>query len=136
MRWFRRGFGLLVAAIVLAGATAAQAQIEIYDNIGYSGRRLRLNGAVPNLIAYGFNDRVSSLRVWSGTWQICEHTNFQGRCTTVTGGIPNLVAYGWNDRISSIRPVGRGFGGFGDGNPLDRFFGGRGNDPYRGNDYK
>ncbi len=110
--------GGFAAAAVLAdigAARSAAAQIEIYEHSQFRGRHTTVGGVVNNLTDYGFNDVVSSIRVYGGTWEICEHAFFRGRCVVVTRDVYDMVALGMNDQISSIRPVRNGWGGWGRG---------------------
>ncbi len=52
-----------------------------------------------------FNNRASSIRIRSGTWEICDDGSFYGYCTTISGDIYDLRDYGLNNRISSVRRV-------------------------------
>jgi hypothetical protein len=73
----------------------------LYDDFNFSGRTLQLTGPAPDLRAYNFAGRTSSLRV-QGNWYVCSGVNYTGECTKVAGA---FNANGkWNDRISSARP--------------------------------
>jgi hypothetical protein len=73
----------------------------LYDGFNFSGRTLQLTGPAPDLRAYNFDRRTSSLRV-QGNWYVCSGINYTGECTKVAGA---FNANGkWNDRISSARP--------------------------------
>ena len=58
---------------------------------------------MPDLAAYRFNDRASSVLVTRGTWLACEHANYRGRCEVISRGSGDLRPIGLNDNISSIR---------------------------------
>jgi hypothetical protein len=73
----------------------------LYENFNFSGRTLQLTGPAPDLRAYNFDRRTSSLRV-QGTWYVCSGINYTGECSKV-GGAFNANGK-WNDRISSARP--------------------------------
>ncbi len=79
--------------------------ITVYEDVNYRGDHRRLDGNVGNLQNIAFNDTVSSLRIRSGVWQVCEHASYGGRCMTFDRDVPSLVTYGFNDRISSIRRI-------------------------------
>ncbi|MCS6996094.1 MAG: beta/gamma crystallin family protein [Casimicrobiaceae bacterium] len=104
------GFGrALVAALLFVSACAAQATITLYEDDGFRGRAVTLNGAVPNLKALGFNDLASSAIVEAGRWLACEHDHFRGRCVIFqVGSHASLRAIGMNDLITSVRPYRRG----------------------------
>jgi uncharacterized protein YcfJ len=54
----------------------------------------------------GFNDRVASLVIESGNWQLCEDAGFSGRCVVLgPGQYRSLWETGLDREISSIRAV-------------------------------
>ena len=118
------GFGLAVALAVAAIPLLAQYRERAIGGIGltvfrdenFRGENATFRQDVPDLRRYGFNDRITSLRVAPGEyWEACERTNYQGRCQVFSGEERDLRRIGWTDRISSVRRV-RGGGG-GGGNP-------------------
>jgi hypothetical protein len=106
---------LLAAAAVLATLThtAFAGELTIFADSDFRGARVTLHGDARDLRQMNFNDRVSSLVVRSGTWELCEDSNFSGRCAQFGPGeyrvLPNF-----NDAVSSVREV-RGQGGWRDG---------------------
>jgi len=100
---------LRVAAAFAAAlaASAATAQVTLYQNERFYGPTFTTGANVYNLDRAGFNDRASSLIVERGTWQVCEDSDFRGYCQTLRPGqYPSLRAMGLNNRISSLRRVG------------------------------
>ena len=92
----------LVAALAVAGVAGAQSIDRdrgrdrdrrggalLYELPDFGGRQVEINGAAPNLNAYGFNDRAHSVRL-RGSWRVCEHANFAGRCQELRGDVANL----------------------------------------------
>lgn len=73
----------------------------LYDGYDFSGRALQLTGPAPDLRAYNWDRRTSSLRV-QGNWYVCSGVNYTGECTKVAGAF-NANSK-WNDRIMSARP--------------------------------
>jgi Beta/Gamma crystallin len=112
-----------IAALLVAGTAAAD--ITLFENENFNGRRLRSSASVANLDGAGFNDRASSVVIHNGQWQICSDAYFRGRCVTLgPGDYPNLRSMGLNDSVSSVRdlwdhgpgvPGGGGGGGGGGG---------------------
>jgi len=98
-------------------ASTATAQLVLYENDDFSGRSIRSGNSVQNLNDSGFNDRASSIKVFSGQWQVCGDAYFGGKCVTLgPGEYPTLRAMGMNDRVSSVRSLGwtpDGGGGWG-----------------------
>jgi hypothetical protein len=104
---------------VVAGvcATAAQAQIILYEHEDFKGRSIRGTDVVKNLRDSGFNDKASSIKVLTGTWEICSDATFRGDCEVLEPGqYRSLRDIGMNDRLSSLRRVSDGQrGGYGGG---------------------
>lgn len=82
------------------------ARIVLFDDINYRGESAVLTGARANLGS--LNNRVSSVKVYGGTWELCDGPDFRGHCRTVTQTIPDLRKWGMQDNVTSIRPVGGG----------------------------
>jgi hypothetical protein len=95
---------LLTATTVLAAAAHA-GEVTLYTDDNFGGQSVTLRGATPDLVAFGFNDRTSSVIVRSGTWELCEHAGFQGHCITLQRGEYRRLQ-GFNDVVSSAREVG------------------------------
>lgn len=114
------------AALLLAAAGAASAQIALYENDNFNGRTFRASNSVSNFGDSGFNDKASSVTIRGGSWQLCSDADFRGRCITLgPGRYPSLSSWGLNDKVSSLRESD-GWGGFGGGDN------GRRDEPPRG----
>ena len=85
---------------------ARNGAVTLYTDSYERGASLGLNKGISDLSRYRFNDNVSSLRINSGKWEVCEHANFRGRCQIVDASTSRLNGLRLNDNISSIRPVG------------------------------
>ena len=92
------------------GRGGYNAPVVLFTNPDFRGNALPINGAVAHLNQLRFNDKVSSIAVQSGAWEVCTDPNFRGRCEIVTNSTPQLGYYRLNDNITSIRPAGRGYG--------------------------
>jgi hypothetical protein len=95
--------GALLALPLAAGA----AEITVWEHYDFSGASTVFNGASARL-ENGWNDRISSFRVKSGSWEICRDWDYRN-CQIVgagTDGEMSRLTMGWNDSISSLRPVG------------------------------
>ncbi|MEW6548593.1 MAG: beta/gamma crystallin-related protein [Spirochaetota bacterium] len=58
----------------------------------------------PHLSAYGYNDKVSSIRANRGKRFLAfEHADYKGRCLLVEGDIPQVSRFGFHDSISSVK---------------------------------
>lgn len=100
----------LLAAMLVASALPAAAQITLYGRESFDGRSITFDQGERNLARENFNDRASSAIVRGGRYEICEDENFRGRCVVLRPGqYPSLAAMGMNDRVSSVRPVARDY---------------------------
>lgn len=127
----------LLGSVILQGTALGQGRplIIFYQHVDFQGRQQAVDRDIRDFESIRFNDDVSSIRVQSGVWEVCEHADFRGRCITLGRDNPNLVPDGLNDRISSVRLVSErgGYGGGFDRRGRDRAwdgdrdrFGGRG----------
>jgi hypothetical protein len=94
--------------------------ITLYEHDNYGGRGWTFADDEPDLARYDLADRISSLRVNGGRWNVCVDANYS-RCREITGNVPRLRDVGLNDRISSLQEIGSRPGGPGlPGGPLGR----------------
>lgn len=98
-----------IAAASIAFTSGALGQgrprIILYQEDNYRGAQLEVTGDEPRIKLRNFDDRVSSVRVISGTWELCADDVFRGQCITVRRDEPNLGRLGFDDMLSSLRPV-------------------------------
>ncbi|MCL6484865.1 MAG: beta/gamma crystallin family protein [Janthinobacterium lividum] len=106
-----------------AHAAAHAGDITLFEHSEFRGRAVSLRETTDDLSRFGFNDKVSSILVRSGTWDVCTDSGFRGRCKTLGPGEYSAMP-GMNDAISSVRESARG-DGYNPGRP--------GRDPDRGN---
>ena len=97
----------LAAFALLLPASAQQqgGEVTLYDGVNFTGHALPVNGPIASMSGVRFNDQVMSMRVASGTWEICKDGNFRGTCETVSRDISDLRSIGMGNKISSIRPA-------------------------------
>lgn len=97
----------LCGALGLGVATAARAaELTLYEHDNFGGAQMTLRGYTPNFASTGFNDRVSSLVVTSGRWELCTDAEFKGTCVTFMPGEYPTIDKRLNDRFSSARETG------------------------------
>jgi beta/gamma crystallin len=84
--------------------------VILYDEPFFRGRSVSIKDSVDNLRSVNFHDRAESVRVVSGTWELCAEPRFR-RCQTVSGDVPNLSALGLNKKLSSARAAAWDGGG-------------------------
>lgn len=105
---------LLLAAPVLVAASAHAGEITLYTHDNFGGPAMTVREQVSDLVPAGFNDRVSSVQVRSGRWQLCQDINFTGKCIVLEPGEYRKLD-GFNDVLTSLREVGGRDGGNGRG---------------------
>jgi len=99
-------------AVIACVSAAAQAQILLYEHDDFRGKSIRGTDVVKNLRDSGFNDKVSSIKVLTGSWEVCADADFRGDCIVLEPGqYPSLRDMRMNDRLSSVRKVGDGQAG-------------------------
>ena len=77
--------------------------VLLYEDIDFNGRELLRTEATRNLGDFSFNDRVSSLEVLAGRWELCSNSDFGGTCLMFSPGRYRLDST-LGDRVSSLRP--------------------------------
>lgn len=99
----------LFAAVGIAFATQAAAEVVFFTEPGFQGRSFTAQRNIANLERSGFNDRARSAIVFGNErWEVCEHARFDGRCRVLRPGrYGSLEAMGMDDTISSLRIVSR-----------------------------
>ncbi|MEP7303052.1 MAG: beta/gamma crystallin-related protein [Caldimonas sp.] len=96
----------LLGASALMLAAHASAQVTFYEGENFRGRALTTNKLIMNMENSGFNNRVSSLIVEVGTWEVCDGVRFSGKCAVLRkGSYQNLAGLRLGNQISSIRRV-------------------------------
>ena len=115
--------GALVAASLVALTMPANADrgrdsyrgghsgVVLHADAGFRGEAIQVDGAIPDLKPMRFNDRISSISIRSGAWEVCADANFRGRCAIIDTSVSRLNDLRLNDSVSSLRPVGYGYGG-------------------------
>jgi len=98
----------LLFAIAFLSAGARGGAITVWELDDLRGASISFDRAVPRLGDVGWNDRISSVRLDSGRWEICREKNYSG-CRILSTGAdePGSLEVGWNDAVSSLRPLSR-----------------------------
>jgi len=97
---------LAIGVIACVSAAAAQAQIVFYEHPDFKGKAIRVSGSVSNLRDRGFSDMPSSVKVLTGTWEICVDANFRGSCAVLQPGQYPAPRDMGMKHVSSVRSVG------------------------------
>ena len=96
----------LIGAAAVVLASQAMAQITFYEGEGYRGRAFTTDKRLGNFDRAGLNDRVGSIVVDRGRWEVCEEPRFEGRCVVLRrGSYDSLQPLGMGRHVSSVRPV-------------------------------
>lgn len=95
---------LAFAGSALASLAAHAGEITLFTDDYFRGPSVTLRDTAPDLVRFGFNDRASSVRVRSGTWELCEHAGFGGQCRVLRRGDYDQLS-GFNDVVSSVREL-------------------------------
>jgi Beta/Gamma crystallin len=78
--------------------------LELYAGLQYSGQRLVVREATPDLKRVNFNDRAMSVRVPDGeSWEICVNAKYDD-CRVIDHDMPDLGPIGLSRLVSSARP--------------------------------
>jgi hypothetical protein len=107
----RSGFNNTVASLRPVrrgdrGPNAWRTSITLYEEANYRGRAWTFADDTRDLSRFGMNNRVSSVRVNGGRWNLCLDVDF-ARCERIDASIPRLREPGLNNKISSIEEIGR-----------------------------
>jgi hypothetical protein len=82
----------------------------LFSKDGFQGHSLYVDHPIRKLSHHDMDDKVSSIKILGGVWQVCKDDDFQGRCEIVDRSMPQTSVINMDDKISSIRPVPRGGG--------------------------
>lgn len=94
-----------VARVEPAPAPVAS-RIVFYEKENFAGRSLMADNDVGSLGPTGFDNRVSSVEVFGGPWEICQKDAYGGPCTVLRPGqYPSLRQMGFDNRVSSVRSL-------------------------------
>ncbi|WUR14681.1 beta/gamma crystallin-related protein [[Empedobacter] haloabium] len=93
-----------LATTTLLSHVAHAGELTLYERHGFRGNEVTLRNDASDFRDFGFNDRVSSIVVHSGAWEVCEHKNFGGHCAVFRRGEYARLE-GFNNSISSAREV-------------------------------
>ena len=108
----------LVVSLLVGGSLSAQYRggITVFTDPDFGGESASFREDTPDLVGYGLNDKISSIRISRGeSWEVCQDIDYANRCQVISRDIANLREIGWDNRISSLRRLGGG--GFSRGRP-------------------
>jgi uncharacterized protein YkwD len=77
--------------------------MEIFTDCNFSGTTSGSLDQDYSSIGDFWNDKISSIKIYSGVWEFFEHVNYQGRSFRLQPGNYPVLSEGWNDVISSFK---------------------------------
>jgi hypothetical protein len=93
-------------AIAFLSAGARGGAITVWELDDRRGASISFDRAVPRLGDVGWNDRISSVRLDSGRWEICRDNDYSScRILSAGPGEAKSLEMGWSDVVSSLRPM-------------------------------
>lgn len=105
----KSGLAASIVTLVLSGGAHAQsapdAEAYLYDFPNFQGSGVTARESISDLSSWNFNDKATSIRLITGSWEICTGVNFAGRCEIVRSDNWDLTAIDMNNQVSSIRPA-------------------------------
>lgn len=108
---------VLVSAAWMS-ASASAGELTVFSGPGFQGQNLTLRGESRDLRPTGFNDRIGSMIVRSGRWEVCLDLDFRGDCRVFEPGeYRNLDRM--TNLITSVRELDDGRNGGRDGDYRD-----------------
>jgi hypothetical protein len=79
--------------------------IEVFGQPGFRGRTMVLDRDALDLAGTGFNDRISSMIVREGNWELCTDARYSGDCRVFGPGRYADLGAGLNNQVSSAHMV-------------------------------
>ena len=79
--------------------------VYVWRNRTLRGLGVSVSGTTPQL--RGLGNRAGSVKIYGGSWELCDGNNFTGRCIVVSESVVDLARINLRDRVSSVRPFGR-----------------------------
>ena len=86
------------------GNRAERGDVELFSGVNFSGERYPVRRDMATFGEGGFNDRIGSVIVNAGQWQMCVDANFRGSCTVFGPGRYAALG-GLTNHLSSIRRI-------------------------------
>jgi hypothetical protein len=84
-------------------ANNRQSRLVFYDRPDFRGNARNVVNSAGNLGSVG--DRIRSVQVYGGTWELCESAYRNARCVTITDSIPDLRSLGFRNGLATAREV-------------------------------
>jgi len=98
-----------IALLTLMAAQVQAASITVFTAPDFRGEQRTFDRAAPRLGDVGWDDRIASVQVRDGEWELCQGEQFT-ECITVSGDASSLARWGMDYEVSSLRPLRDGGG--------------------------
>ncbi|MGB5295044.1 MAG: beta/gamma crystallin-related protein [Thermoanaerobaculia bacterium] len=85
-------------------STSGTPSITVFEGSGFRGQQRSFQGSIPRLRNQGWSDRIGSVVVGAGEWEICVEEEFRD-CVTISEDQPDLTSQRLDYRVRSLRPV-------------------------------
>jgi Beta/Gamma crystallin len=82
-------------------------RIEVFTDPNFQGQAVTIDSDTSNLRNTGINDRIQSMRVFGGTWEMCGDRDFSGECMVFGPGDYRRLPPQLDRTISSMRQITR-----------------------------
>lgn len=83
-----------------------RASIELFPGPGFRGPPTAIDRDIRWLERRGIDDRISSLVVNEGVWELCSERRFEGRCRVFEPGRYPRLGPRLDNQVSSLRRIG------------------------------
>jgi hypothetical protein len=80
-----------------------QSRLVLFDRPNFRGDARNVLNSATNLGSAG--DRVRSVQVYGGTWELCDGAFRNARCVTVSESVPDVRRLGFRNGVASAREV-------------------------------
>lgn len=84
-----------------------RSRVEVYTEPDFLGVAMTIDGDIDSLRNTGFNDRIQSMRVFGGNWEVCENKDYGGVCQPYGPGDYRRLPPQLDRAISSLRQLTR-----------------------------
>jgi hypothetical protein len=98
-----------IALLTLMAAQVQAASITVFTGPDFRGEQRTFDRAAPRLGDVGWDDRIASVQIRDGEWELCQGEQFM-ECITVSRDAPNLARWAMDYEVSSLRPLRDGSG--------------------------
>jgi len=87
-------------------ANSRESRVVVFERPNFRGDARNVVNSTNNL----GGDRVRSVQVYGGTWELCEGSSRNARCVTVSDSVADVRTLGLRDGVTSVREVNSGHG--------------------------